>query len=123
MIQVWMGESGLWIRGHAGAGPPGEDLVCAAASMLVQTLARTVLRLEAQGETAAVRIRIRPGSAAIRCRNTAPARAAFRVIRDGFSLLCAAHPACVELRCLAEQAQKGEDHHGRKEGTAAPALQ
>lgn len=121
-MQVWMGESGLWIRGHAGSAPRGEDLVCAAASMLVQTLACTVLRLEEQGETAAVRIRLRPGRAAIRCRNTAPARAAFRVIRDGFSLLCAAYPACVTMQCL-EQAQKGDDHHGRKQGTASPTLQ
>lgn len=39
----------LTARGHAGAAPRGEDLVCCAVSTLVQTLAQRVLDLYSDG--------------------------------------------------------------------------
>ena len=39
----------LTVDGHAGSAPEGEDLVCAAATMLVRTLAANVEQLEVEG--------------------------------------------------------------------------
>lgn len=39
----------MTVQGHAGTAPKGEDLVCAAATMLVYTLAQAVQFLQEQG--------------------------------------------------------------------------
>ena len=44
-------ELRLTVEGHAGAGEPGHDLVCAAASTLVLTLAAALKRREVALET------------------------------------------------------------------------
>ena len=53
MTQVKMdwGSLRIELKGHAEAGEPGKDLVCAAISILVQTLARTLQRAEQRGRT------------------------------------------------------------------------
>ena len=35
-------KNSIHVRGHAGAGPPGQDIVCAGISTLVQTLIRSI---------------------------------------------------------------------------------
>lgn len=38
MIEIEQRPDGVSIKGHAGYAPPGQDIVCAAVSVLVQTL-------------------------------------------------------------------------------------
>ena len=45
MIEVLFSESEITIRGHARAGPFGQDIVCSAVSTLFQTLAESVRKL------------------------------------------------------------------------------
>lgn len=77
MIQITFStdaESGsisMRMKGHAMAGAEGHDLVCAAASMLGQTLAQLLLYQQAQGKLQkAAHIVLRPG----RCEITAKPR-------------------------------------------------
>lgn len=54
------------LRGHAGSGPAGQDLVCAAASALACTLAGALERMDGQGMLAKpARISLRSGAADI----------------------------------------------------------
>ena len=45
MIQVIIRQGSIQVTGHAGAGPPGHDLVCAAVSTLVQTFVQSAEEL------------------------------------------------------------------------------
>jgi len=49
------------VTGHAGAAPHGEDLVCAAVSALLCTLAEAVRRLERNHQAEQAVIRLLPG--------------------------------------------------------------
>ena len=60
-------EHRLLIRGHAGSGDPGRDLVCAGASALVLALRQELLRLEEAGAVNIRRLQLEPGFADIRC--------------------------------------------------------
>lgn len=42
MIEVTVRKDGIRVEGHAQYGPPGEDIVCAGITALVQTLIRSV---------------------------------------------------------------------------------
>lgn len=46
MIQVVLRDNGMWVAGHSGYGAKGEDVVCAAVSILVEAAAA---ELEEQG--------------------------------------------------------------------------
>ena len=54
MIQVTIGDRDgvLWLSmaGHAGAAPKGQDIVCAAATMLMYTAAQAALDMGSRGE-------------------------------------------------------------------------
>ncbi len=52
MITVTRQDCRITIEGHAGCGPPGQDIVCAAVSTLVQTLARSIDNLTTDTVTA-----------------------------------------------------------------------
>lgn len=62
MIQIHVDSTQIVVEGHAGFAPTGQDIVCAAVSALVQTLALSLDRL-APGETVCS---MEPGSATIR---------------------------------------------------------
>lgn len=47
MINIKICTDGITVTGHAGHAPPGEDIVCAAVSVLVQTLAVSIGELTA----------------------------------------------------------------------------
>ena len=53
------------VKGHAGAAPHGEDLVCAAVSALLCTLAEAVRRLECNHQVEQAEIRLMAGDAEI----------------------------------------------------------
>lgn len=57
----------LTVSGHAGSGPKGHDLVCAAASAIALTLAGNVAHLEAQEAVHGVTIKMEEGNAEIQC--------------------------------------------------------
>lgn len=62
MIRVAENAAGVTVTGHAGHGPPGQDIVCAAVSALVQTLALSLDRLAPEETVCSME----PGSATIR---------------------------------------------------------
>ena len=57
----------LQLEGHAGAGIPGQDLICCAASILVYTMAANVRRMRRYGWLEEAKIHLEPGNASIRC--------------------------------------------------------
>lgn len=97
MIYVEYGPAYLKVVGHAGAAPKGQDLVCAAASMLVGTLQRVIDRMvEEEMVTYAIGT-VEAGNAMFLCERSDEALASFEVIQDGFQLLAEQYPAYVAL--------------------------
>lgn len=84
----------LRIRGHAG-GKKGQDLVCAATSILAYTAAETARQLHRQGVVAqAPYLYLAPGWCQI---SVAEGKAHFAPLRTGFSLLAGQYPNQVKL--------------------------
>lgn len=77
------------VRGHAGAAPKGEDLICAAATILARALCETV-----KGDKD---VRIQDGEFVLRCEPTAANMAYFDVIDNGFELLAKQYPQFVKF--------------------------
>ena len=84
------------ITGHAGSGPEGHDLVCAAVSALALTLAGNVAYMEAQGAVRNVTTNLGEGNAEIQCspvrKYKDSAEQIFRSICVGFELLATKYP-------------------------------
>ena len=84
------------ITGHAGNGPEGHDLVCAAVSALALTLAGNVSYMEAQEAVYDVTIKLEEGNAEIQCasyrRYKDSVAQIFRAICVGFELLSTKYP-------------------------------
>ena len=76
-------------KGHAGTGPKGEDLVCAAVTALVLTL-------KANAEATGGRGEVGPGFA--RIRGGQNAQGDFRAVCRGFEILSRAFPQAVRYR-------------------------
>ena len=91
----------LLIRGHAGAAPYGQDLVCAAASVLALTLAEHVKRLREEGSAADTRICLTGGSAAIACTpnpgHGKEVKQVFRTVCTGFEVLQRLYPEYIRF--------------------------
>ena len=108
MIQAGFAMSGdkkslsLTVTGHAGQAAAGQDVVCAAASILVYTAAQVVQAMYEGGrlEEKPV-IRLEAGDAAIVCRPTGAAFAealhAYTVIQTGFLLLARDYPEYIQV--------------------------
>lgn len=90
------------VEGHAGAGPEGHDLVCAAASAIALTLAGNVSYMEAQEAVHGVTIRLDEGNAEIQCtpyrRYKASVEQIFRAVSVGFELLATKYPDHISYR-------------------------
>ena len=86
----------LTVQGHAGSGPEGHDLVCAAVSALVLTLAGNVSYMEAQEAVHSVIVKLDEGNAEIQCtayrRYKDSVAQIFRAICVGFELLSTKYP-------------------------------
>ena len=91
----------LKINGHAGYAaanglPEGSDIVCAAVSILGQTLAQYLMDLEADGEAVIYQREILAGKIDIRAmikpKRTREAEQAAEVIKRGFDLLEERYP-------------------------------
>ena len=90
---------GLFAEGHAGAGPPGHDLVCAAVSALLQTAVYTVMRI---GLSETPRSSLTSGHAALVCRYRTEEEerrllGALSVIADGLLMLAKRYPEHIEI--------------------------
>lgn len=107
MIQVvyYRPYNRLTIEGHAHAGEPGHDLVCAGCSALAYTLAANVGNMEANGQVKNVVVKLEPGKAEISCRPrtkyTAIVARIFEAICVGFEMLAVSNPQYVsyEIHC------------------------
>lgn len=90
MIEVQAGERRLVVQGHAGYGPAGQDIVCAAASALVYTLAET---LAETGKLAGMDIW--KGYAEVT--GAGDCAGDFGLVRRGLALLAERYPQCVKM--------------------------
>lgn len=95
----------LQLQGHSGAAKQGEDLICAAASMLAYTLAQTMEFLsEDAGLQVKPTIRLEPGNTLILAKpkkeNYAEALHAFFVTQAGYHLLEKNYPKNVQLQAF-----------------------
>ena len=102
MVKIgWKPEGELQVLGHAGGGKKGEDLVCAAVSALVLTLAANTDRMARAGWVTDPVIRLADGSARICCTPTKEYRAAaeliFGSICAGFEVLAGKYPEHVQV--------------------------
>ena len=100
-IQYDPGNYALGLDGHAGAGIPGQDLVCCAVSTLVYTMAANVRRMRCRGWLEEAEIQLLPGKARIRCHpyDHAVGRVAARLeaICLGFRILEKEYPEFVRF--------------------------
>ena len=88
--------------GHAGAGPKGQDLVCAGVSTLAETLARAVERMYYQGMLRRCpRVELYEGNAEIIAQPKARFRKevamVFWTVQNGIAELAAGFPGNVKL--------------------------
>ena len=86
----------LTVSGHAGSGPIGHDLVCAAVSALALTLAGNVAYMEAQEAVRNVITKLDEGDAEIQCTPYRQYKDSvaqiYRAICVGFELLATKYP-------------------------------
>ena len=84
------------VEGHAGSGPEGHDLVCAAVSTLALTLAGNVSYMQMQEAVHGVITDLAEGKAEIQCtpyrRYKDSVEQIFRAICVGFELLATKYP-------------------------------
>ena len=99
------GSIHMTLKGHAGAAPKGEDLICSAATMLAYTVAQAVQFMHEQGKLKKKpKIHIKDGEAAIIATPTEEAYAealhTFWVAQCGIHLLAHNYPQIVKLEHL-----------------------
>lgn len=126
MIQVTIGDRDgtLWLsmEGHAGAAPKGQDIVCAAATMLMYTIAQAALDMGSRGELQ------RPPSVKLDDGNACAAfwpkkealekgRLVLDVIRRGLEVLGKRYPENVAIYVIGN----GESREHTEESRAEPA--
>jgi uncharacterized protein YsxB (DUF464 family) len=88
----------LQLRGHAGAGKWGRDIVCAAASILAYTAAATARQLYREGRLHSVPyVRLRPGDALLEMEVCPETESLMNTIRNGYTLLSLRYPQNVRL--------------------------
>ena len=90
MIEVRAGGKRLVVQGHAGYGPAGQDIVCAAVSALVYALAET---LAETGRLAG--LDIRKGYAEVTGRGDCAGD--FGLVCRGLAMLAERYPQCVKM--------------------------
>ena len=86
------GELLLFMTGHADYAAHGQDIVCAAASIMATALDNSLLLLEAEKQSEAG-----PGKTILRCRATEQTRTLFTMAAVGLCQLAAAYPAHVTV--------------------------
>lgn len=92
----------LTVKGHAGQAEVGQDIVCAAASILSYTVAQVVMTMREQGKLKKKpHLRMDSGDAVITCKPTKPYYAealhTYSVAQVGYDLLQHNYPQYVQL--------------------------
>lgn len=95
----------LTLRGHSGAAPRGEDLICAGCTTLAYTAAQAMQSLNGQGKLMKnPKIKIRKGRATIiatpKENATAEALTMFETVQCGAQVLAHNYPQYVRLKTL-----------------------
>ena len=94
----------LTVTGHAGAAEPGDDLVCAAASMLAYTLAANVANMADAWQVREPIIRNNEGDTEISCNPRHNLKASVTLVFDsvcvGFELLAHDYPEYVSYKIM-----------------------
>lgn len=89
----------LTVTGHAGAAEPGQDLICASASMLAYTLAANVANMADAGQVRQPIIKLDEGDAEISCNPRHNLKNSVTLVFDsvciGFALLAKDYPEFV----------------------------
>lgn len=93
MIQVIIQPGSIQVTGHAGAGPPGHDLVCAAVSTLVQTFVRSAEQLT----DVQLHSDIAPGRAFVRYEESPQVNLLADSFFVGVQGVAEAYPQCVQV--------------------------
>lgn len=98
------GKFDLRVTGHAGAAPRGEDLVCAAVTMLARTFAENAKQMDKAGIVSGVHIELEEGNAHVWCRPAkkyrAVAASVLQAICIGFEILEREYPEYVKFRAI-----------------------
>lgn len=98
----------LTMEGHAGAGEPGCDLVCAALSTLMMTLER---RMEETAERTLPIVKRSPGFFAIRCtpEDESLCRESFDTVAAGIAVLAENRPENITLTLTGDEAEEEDE--------------
>lgn len=95
MIRIRVRRYGVEIDGHADYAPSGEDVVCAAASMLFYTLAKRMMDINPPGLV----VELEGGKSFVSCApGNERADEALATIRTGLRMLAMQYPDHVTLR-------------------------
>ena len=110
MIQVIIRQGSIQVTGHAGAGPPGHDLVCAAVSTLVQTFVRSAEELT----DVQLHSDIAPGGAFVRYEGSPQVQLLADSFFVGVQGVAEAYPQCVQV--LDRRGRRAEALTAEKQG-------
>ena len=99
MIEVRIEPGCVTAKGHAGYAPEGSDIVCAAVSILLFSLAQRLRELEAAGCVRVETLRLEAGDAELRWTSGDAAfmRDESAVVRAGLRMLAARYPGNVRV--------------------------
>ena len=98
----------LHVKGHAGQNAPGNDIVCASASILAYTLAQNIKISEEQGNLKySPKIKLKEGDSIITCRakdleSFNEVLHTFLVIQTGYVLLAHNYPQYVAVEMFGQ---------------------
>jgi uncharacterized protein YsxB (DUF464 family) len=98
----------LHVKGHAGQNAPGNDIVCASASILAYTLAQNIKISEEQGHLKySPKIKLKEGDSIITCRAKDEETYnemlhTFLVIQTGYALLAHNYPHYVAVELFGQ---------------------
>ena len=95
-------EYSLIVTGHSGYAEPGQDIVCAAVTILAYVAANAVIRLENAGGTAEQpEVALGSGSAVIRCKEKATSFGnldkVWAAVMDTYQLIADYYPENVKI--------------------------
>ena len=98
----------LHVKGHAGQNIPGNDIVCASASILAYTLAQNIKMSEERGHLKySPKIKLKEGDSIITCRakdedTYAEILHTFLVIQTGYAVLAHNYPQYVAVEMFGQ---------------------
>lgn len=103
-IAYRLSQFDLTVKGHAGAAPKGEDIVCAAVTILTRTFAQNARIMDRSGIVSGLRIELEPGNAHISCKPAKKYKSVARTVLEGiclgFEMLEQEYPEYVKFKAV-----------------------